>query len=64
METDNGLVVYTGDFILDFSEKAPYDTNLARIMEIAKKPTLVLLAESYNATYQGFVAPNNHLSNR
>lgn len=64
METDNGLVVYTGDFILDFSEKAPYDTNLARIMDIAKKPTLVLLAESYNATYQGFVAPNNHLSNR
>lgn len=64
METDNGLVVYTGDFILDFSEKDPYDTNLARIMDIAKKPTLVLLAESYNATYQGFVAPNNHLSNR
>ena len=64
METDNGLVVYTGEFILDFSEKDPYDTNLARIMEIAKKPTLVLLAESYNATYQGFVAPNNHLSNR
>lgn len=64
METENGMVVYTGDFILDFSEKPPYDTNLARIMDIAKKPTLVLLAESYNATYNGFVAPNNHLSNR
>ena len=64
METENGLIVYTGDFILDFSQKAPYDTNLARIMEIAKKPTLVLLAESYNSTYKGFVAPNNHLSNR
>ena len=64
METDHGMVVYTGDFILDFSEKPPYDTDLARIMEIAKKPTLVLLAESYNATHQGFVAPNNHLSNR
>ena len=64
METENGLIVYTGDFILDFSQKAPYDTNLARIMEIAKKPTLVLLAESYNSTYKGFVAPNNHLSSR
>ena len=64
METENGLIVYTGDFILDFSQKAPYDTNLARIMEISKKPTLVLLAESYNSTYKGFVAPNNHLSNR
>lgn len=64
METENGLIVYTGDFILDFSEKAPYDTNLARIMDIAKKPTLVLLAESYNSTYKGFVAPNNHLSSR
>ena len=64
METENGLIVYTGDFILDFSQKAPYDTNLSRIMDISKKPTLVLLAESYNSTYKGFVAPNNHLSNR
>ena len=46
LETDNGLIVYPGDFILDFSEKAPYETNLARIMEISKKPTLALLAES------------------
>lgn len=61
-ETDHGLIVYPGDFILDFSEKAPYDTNLPRIMEIAKIPTLVLLGESYNATYGGYVAPNNHLS--
>ena len=64
LETENGLIVYTGDFILDFSEKAPYNTNLARIMEISKKPTLLLLAESYNSTYNGYVAPNNHLLSR
>ena len=64
LETDNGLIVYPGDFILDFSEKAPYETNLARIMDIAKKPTLALLAESYNSTYNGFVAPNNHIFKR
>lgn len=64
METEKGLIVYPGDFILDFSQKAPYDTNLSRMIEIAKKPTLALLAESYNSTYQGYVAPNNHLSTR
>lgn len=64
LQTENGLVVYTGDFILDFSEKPPYDTNLSRIMDIAKIPTLVLLSESYNSSYNGYVAPNNHLSLR
>ena len=64
LETDHGMIVYPGDFVLDFSAKPPYDTNLARIMDIAKKPTLALLAESYNSTYHGFVAPNHHLSNR
>lgn len=62
LETENGLIVYTGDFILDFSQKAPYDTCLPRLMEISKIPTLALLAESYNASYSGYVAPNNHLS--
>ncbi len=64
LETENGLIVYSGDFILDFSEKPPYDTNLARITEIAKKPTLLLLAESYNSTYEGYVTPNHHLTRR
>lgn len=62
IETDNGMIVYPGDFILDYSQKPPYDTSLPRIMELAKKPTLALLAESYNSTYRGFVTPNNHLS--
>lgn len=64
METEKGLIVYPGDFILDFSAKPPYDTNLSRMMEIAKKPTIALLAESYNASYKGYVAPNHHLSSR
>ena len=64
LETDHGMIVYPGDFVLDFSAKPPYDTNLARIMEIAKKPTLALLAESYNATYNGFVAPHHHIDSR
>ncbi len=64
LETENGLIVYTGDFILDFSAKPPYDTNLHRIMDIAKKSTLLLLSESYNSSYRGYVAPNHHLSSR
>ena len=64
LETDHGMIVYPGDFVFDFSAKAPYNTNLSRIMDIAKKPTLALLAESYNSTYHGFVAPNHHLTNR
>ena len=64
METENGQIVYPGDFILGFSNQPPYETNLPRIMELAKKPTLALLAESYNATYHGFVSPNNEMTRR
>lgn len=64
LETQHGLIVYSGDFILDFSAKEPYSTNLSRMMDIAKIPTLLLLAESYNSTYEGYVAPNNHLTRR
>jgi len=64
LETDHGQIIYPGDYILDFNEKPPYDTSLTRIMELAKKPTLAFLGESYNASYQGYVAPNNHLSTK
>ena len=62
IETDHGNIVYPGDFILGFSNEPPYETNLARMMQIASKPTLALLAESYNATYRGYVCPNNEMS--
>lgn len=64
LETKHGLVVYTGDFIVDFSAEAPYDFNFKKLMELSQKPTLCLLSESYNASYHGHVAPNYKLSNR
>lgn len=64
LETHAGLIVYCGDFIVDFSEKEPYDTSFSKITELAKMPCLCLLSESYNANYQGFVTPKNRIISR
>ena len=68
LETRDGLIVYSGDFIFDFSSTTnysagnAYSTDLSKIYELAKMPVLCLLAESYNSNYKGFVAPNHKLS--
>lgn len=64
LETNSGLIVYSGDFILDFSAKFPYNTNVGRMYDLAKKGTFLLLSESYNSTYNGFIAPNNRMLNK
>lgn len=64
LETKHGLVVYSGDFIIDYSAEPPYKFDLKKLMELSNKPTLCLLSESYNATYKGHVSPNYKLSNR
>ena len=61
LETEKGLIVYPGDFIIDFSARPPYSCNVERMLELAKKPTLALLSESYNASYQGYVNPTQHI---
>lgn len=48
-ETDEGQIVYTGDFKFDQSARPPYQTDLARLAHIGENGVLALLSDSANA---------------
>lgn len=49
LKTDEGTIVYTGDFKFDQTASAQYQTNLARLAEIGNEGVLALLSDSANA---------------
>ena len=49
ISTQEGEIVYTGDFKFDPSAKKGYQTDFVRLSEISKKGVLALLADSTNA---------------
>lgn len=49
IETDEGNIVYTGDFKIDQTASADYQTDFGRIAEIGKQGVLALLSDSTNA---------------
>lgn len=62
IETNRGNIIYTGDYIIDFtSQEAGYRFDLAALEEIAKKPTYLLLSESKGASKEGYCAPNHNI---
>ncbi|MBM7641720.1 ribonuclease J [Streptococcus loxodontisalivarius] len=48
--TDEGNIVYTGDFKFDQAARPYYQTDLARLTEIGREGVLALLSDSANAT--------------
>lgn len=49
LKTDEGSIVYTGDFKFDQSAKPMYQSNLSRIADIGKGKVLALLSDSSEA---------------
>lgn len=49
LKTDQGSIVYTGDFKFDQTAIPMYQTNFARLAEIGKDGVLALLSDSSNA---------------
>ncbi|WP_456085849.1 ribonuclease J [Ligilactobacillus animalis] len=49
LKTDEGTIVYTGDFKFDQTASAQYQTDLARLAEIGNNGVLALLSDSANA---------------
>lgn len=62
IETDRGNIVYSGDFIVDYSLKEKdYLFDFQAIGRIAEKPTLVLMEESKAASKPGYCAPKHRI---
>ncbi len=58
--TDRGWIIYTSDFIVDFSVNEPiYYLDLKTLEDIATKDTLVMLAESKAVNRSGYCSPKH-----
>ena len=62
LNTQDGAIVYTGNFVFDSSVSGPYKTDIGKLAYIGKQGVLCLLSESEYADRVGYTAPNNRIS--
>ncbi len=62
INTQDGAIVYTGDFIIDPSMTGNYATDLGKIAYIGKQGVLALMSESVFSEKNGFTAPTHRLT--
>lgn len=62
LNTKDGAIVYTGDFIIDPSMMGPYNMDLGKIAYIGKQGVLALLCESSFSENIGHTSPNHHMA--
>ena len=65
INTTQGNIIYTSDFIINFSTDEPnYRFDLAAASELAKEQTLLLMADSKGASRKGYCSPNHRISDQ
>ncbi|MDO4996196.1 MAG: ribonuclease J [Bacilli bacterium] len=57
--TENGAIVYTGDFVFDPTMQGVYKTDIGKLAYVGKQGVLCLLCESFYADREGHTSPNN-----
>ncbi len=63
IHTDQGYIVYTGEFIIDYDMRAPeYIFDINELSEIGKEGVLCLLNESVGAEKEGHTSPFHRIS--
>ena len=63
IHTEQGNIIFTGDYIINFAtEETNYQFDLAAASELAKEPTLLLMAESKSADKKGYCSPKHRSS--
>ena len=60
-DTTQGFLVFTSDYIIDFSAKPQFRSDVSKLTEIGKKEVLALFTESVSASRPGFTAPNHRM---
>lgn len=62
INTKDGAICYTGDFIIDPTMMGPYEMDLGKIAYIGKQGVLALLCESAFSEKTGHTSPNHRLT--
>lgn len=61
IKTSLGNIVYSGDFIVEYSNEIAFRLDLNSLAKVAEEPTLVLLSESKNSQKAGYCSPNHRM---
>ena len=64
LNTKDGSIVYTGDFVFDSTMMGAYKTDIGKLAYIGKQGVLCLLAESMYAEKQGHTSPNHRTAKK
>ena len=62
LNTEDGAICYTGDFILDPTMEGSYGMDLGKIAYVGKQKVLCLLSESVFSEKPGHTSPNHRLT--
>ena len=60
--TEDGAIVYTGDFVFDSTMMGAYKTDIGKLAYVGKQGVLCALVESMYAAKKGHTSPNNRVS--
>lgn len=63
VNTPDGAIVYTGDFIIDPKMMDKYSMDLGKIAYVGKQGVLAMLCESVFSEHVGHTSPNHRLTN-
>ena len=62
LNTKDGAIVYTGDFIFDPGQTGMYGTDIGKLAYVGKQGVLCLMSESLYAAKRGFTSPNHKVN--
>ena len=62
LNTKDGAIVYTGDFIFDPGMQGNYRMDIGKLASIGKQGVLCLLNESLYANKKGYTSPNHRVN--
>ena len=62
LNTTDGAIVYTGDFIFDPGMMGHYHMDIGKLAYVGKQGVLCLLNESLYANHKGYTSPNHRVN--
>lgn len=62
LNTPDGAIVYTGDFIFDPGMMGHYHMDIGKLAYVGKQGVLCLLNESLYANHKGYTSPNHRVN--